>query len=584
MKVKSKLWLGFGFLFVIVLLFGGVCLFYLNRVADSSKLILKDNYISLNYCRQMRHILDNGGVPLTKKDIEQFSIQLKKEEANITEPGEAAVVAMLWKSVKSLQNNSGNQDVMQQNIRQIRRYIESVEMINMHAITRKNDWVGKYVDQSVSILGLAATLTFLVLLSFSINFPGFIMKPINGLLLGIRAISNKDYKTRIRFNKNDEFAEVAAAFNKMAGQLNDWENSNLAKIRSEKLRIETIIEQMHDAIIGVNERQEILFINSAAKEVFNLGMARIVGKPVDDIGKNNPVFKSIIDKGVAGESLSMELNGKDTHFELETREITVPNIADDYLNELNVIKKQAGKVYILKNVTDFKERDQAKTNFIATISHELKTPISSIKMSVKLMNDERVGNMNTEQQQLLAHINDDSDRLLKLTTELLELARVETGNIQLNFVNADPAQIVDYAISSVSFQAAQKNVTLQVIKDGVLPIINADVEKTAWVLINLLSNALRYSNEGAKVIITLSNKANEVQFAVKDTGKGIDEQYQQRLFDRYFQVPADGQNKAGTGLGLTISKDFIEAQNGKIGVKSKPGEGSTFYFSLPIIK
>jgi NtrC-family two-component system sensor histidine kinase KinB len=582
MKVKNKLWLGFGFLFVVVLLFGALCLFYLNKVADSSKLILKDNYISLSYCREMRSVLDNNKPPLTKTPIAQFSTYLQKEEANITEPGEAEVVARLGSLFKELQNSGTNQLVLEKELLQIRRCISAVELINMRAITRKNDSVGQYVDHSVFILGFAATLTLLVIFSFSINFPSFILKPINTLLSGIKAISEKDYKTRIRFAKNDEFAEVAIAFNDMAGQLSDWENSNVAKIRSEKLRIETIIEQMDDAIIGINEKQEILFINTKAKELFNLGRAKIIGKPVGHIAPNNPVFKSIIEKGVAGESLNIQINGKDAHFELETREITVPDVADDYLNELNVIKKQAGKVYILKNVTEFKERDEAKTNFIATISHELKTPISSIKMSVKLMNDKRVGNMNTEQHQLLANINEDSDRLLKLTTELLELARVETGNIQLNFVHADPSQIVDYAISSVSFQAAQKNVAIQVIKDGILPIVSADVEKTAWVLINLLSNALRYSNEGTTVTVTLTNKINEVGFAVKDTGKGIDEQYQQRLFDRYFQVPADGQNKAGTGLGLTISKDFIEAQNGKIGVKSKPGEGSIFYFSLPV--
>jgi signal transduction histidine kinase len=198
------------------------------------------------------------------------------------------------------------------------------------------------------------------------------------------------------------------------------------------------------------------------------------------------------------------------------------------------------------------------------------------------MNDKRVGGINTEQHQLLENIESDSDRLLKITGELLQLARVETGNIQLNFVSVNPVQIVDYAITSVAFQAQQKDVKLDTIKDNALPMVNADVEKTAWVLINFLSNALRYSEEGSTITIAVKNRAHEIEFSVTDTGKGIDEQYQQRLFDRYFQVPADGQNKAGTGLGLTISKDFIEAQNGEIGVKSKTGRGSTFYFRLPV--
>ncbi len=580
MKVKNKLWLGFGFLFVVVLLFGAVCLYYINQVADSSKVILKDNYISLNYCREMRGILDNSEFKFTDAAVEQFGDQLKKEETNITEPGEADAVAKLRLAYLQLQNNFSNPALVQQAIGKMRQYIMAIEVINMGAITRKNDNVQHGVNHSLFILGFAATITILVLFSFSVNFPNIIVKPINTLLSGIRAISEKDYKTRINFTKNDEFAEVAAAFNDMARLLNDWENSNLSTIRSEKLRIETIIEQMQDAIIGINEQQQILFINSTAKQVFKLG--KVEGKLVDDVTKTSPSFKSLIDNGKPGQELNIIINGKNAHFELETREIIIPNISDDYLNELNIIKKQAGKVFILKNVTGFKERDEAKTNFIATISHELKTPIAAIKMSLKLLNDERIGEINADQQQLLGNIENDSDRLLKITGELLDLARVETGNLQLNFIAVNPVQIVDYAVAAVSFPAQQKNITLKTVADNYLPTVNADVEKTAWVLINFLSNALRYSDEGSSITIAVSNKKNEIEFSVTDTGKGIDEQYQQRLFDRYFQVPADGYNKTGTGLGLTISKDFIEAQNGQIGVKSELGKGSTFYFRLPV--
>jgi NtrC-family two-component system sensor histidine kinase KinB len=203
-------------------------------------------------------------------------------------------------------------------------------------------------------------------------------------------------------------------------------------------------------------------------------------------------------------------------------------------------------------------------------------------MSLKLLNDQRVGTMNTEQQQLVEHIQDDSARLLKITSELLELSQVETGNIQLNFIPVDPLQVLDYAISSVKFQAEQKGVQIEVVRDENLPQVQADVEKTAWVLVNFLSNALRYSSERSKIIVSVQTRNRLVEFSVKDFGKGIDEQYQKRLFDRYFQVPTDGQNKSGSGLGLAISKDFIEAQQGEIWVESAIGEGSRFAFTLPV--
>ena len=192
--------------------------------------------------------------------------------------------------------------------------------------------------------------------------------------------------------------------------------------------------------------------------------------------------------------------------------------------------------------------------------------------------------MNVEQKQLVAHIKDDCSRLLKITSELLDLAQVETGNLQLNFVKANPLEIVSYALNAVKFQADQKQIQLELINDNNVSSVFADVEKTAWVLINFLSNALRYSGEKSKVQIRIEEKAKAIEFSVRDYGKGIDEQYQKRLFDRYFQVPTDGNNKSGSGLGLAISKDFIEAENGRIWVESEIGAGSRFCFVLPVVE
>lgn len=267
---------------------------------------------------------------------------------------------------------------------------------------------------------------------------------------------------------------------------------------------------------------------------------------------------------------------------LEKREITAPNL-DDQSEGIVTSLKSAGQVYVLKNITKFKELDEAKTNFIATVSHELKTPLSSIKMSLKLLNDERVGNMNQEQLQLIGHIQEDSERLLKITGELLDLAQVETGNLQLNMVISDPMDIVNIAMDAVRFQAEQKDITLELIgANNQLPNVNADVQKTAWVLVNFLSNALRYSSIKSKITLEVKVDTSFIEFSVRDFGKGIKEQYQKKLFDRYYQVPTDGQNKSGSGLGLAISKDFIEAEKGRIWVESSLGEGSRFCFTLPI--
>jgi NtrC-family two-component system sensor histidine kinase KinB len=427
-------------------------------------------------------------------------------------------------------------------------------------------------------------MCFLVLFSFVVNFPGFVANPLKEFSEAIKGISRKNYKQRLEFNGTDEFSELAVEFNAMAAHLNKWENSNLAKLQSEKLRIEAIIEQMHDAIIGLNEKKEILFLNKVASQLLNLNEKTTIGQNALELMKKNDLLSSILQTNGGDKPMKIYADNKESYFQLERRVVMVPTFEDQNEQTLTGNGKAGGEVYILKNITQYKELDEAKTHFIATVSHELKTPISSIKMSLKLMEDERVGVMNPEQKELVQHIKEDCGRLLKITSELLDLAQVETGNLQLNFIKTDPRKIAVYAMDSVRFQAEQKEIELELISKNNLPAVNVDSEKTAWVLVNFLSNALRYSAAKSKVIIKIAEVELNIEFSVQDFGRGIDEQYQKRLFDRYFQVPTDGNNKTGSGLGLAISKDFIEAEGGKIWVESAIGEGSRFCFLLPIAR
>lgn len=576
MKVKNKLRLGFGFLFLVVLFFGGISIFLINQIANNGKVILKNNYETLTFVREMRYVLDNQELPLTERAHKAFENQLIRQEHNITEKGEAAATAALRRHFGQLTNSTAILKLIRNDLRQI-------EILNMQAIVRKNDQANRSVDKTLLFLGLSGSFTFLVLFSFSVNFPSAIANPLNALLKGIRQISKQNYQERIHFDNNDEFAEVAGAFNEMASKLKEWENSNISHLMSEKQRIDTIIEQMQDAIIGVDEQGQVLFINTSAKKMLNLSEEKYAGQQVANVAKHNDLLKSILETGT-GKPFRIVVNGKDAFFQLDSTEITVPNIAPAEQDVIRVARNSAGRVYILRNVTEFKERDEAKTNFIATISHELKTPISAIKMSLKLLHDKRVGSLNTEQMDLINHIGDDAERLLKITYELLDLSQVETGNIQLNFTATQPEHILEYAIKAVKFEAGQKQVKLEELLPPHLPQVQADTEKTAWVMINFLSNALRYSPEKSKITITVQPKQAFLEFSVQDHGKGIDQQYRDRLFDRYFQVPTDGQNKSGSGLGLAISKEFILAQGGEIGVESEVGTGSRFWFTLPIAK
>jgi signal transduction histidine kinase len=366
----------------------------------------------------------------------------------------------------------------------------------------------------------------------------------------------------------------------MAEKLEEYNNSSLYKILFEKKRIETLINNMQDPAIGIDEQKKVLFANDEALKILALKTENLIGKLVQDIAVTNDLMRLLI-QDIVVEKPSIVLqkpikiyaNNKESYFEREIVNIAITPTGEE-------LQKHIGYVIVLKNITPFKELDFAKTNFIATVSHELKTPISSIKMSLTLLEQQQTGTINEEQKQLIDSIKEDSNRLLKITSELLNLSQVETGNIQLNIQQSNPNQILQYAIDAVRNSAEQKQIELSIPKLTVLPLIKADSEKTAWVLINFLTNAIRYAPEQSKITVNIKQFENKIVFSVKDEGKGIDKRYRDKIFDRYFQIP--GSSKTGTGLGLAISKEFIEAQGGAIGVDTELGMGSNFFFSLPI--
>ena len=200
-------------------------------------------------------------------------------------------------------------------------------------------------------------------------------------------------------------------------------------------------------------------------------------------------------------------------------------------------------------------------------------------MNLQLLGNKQIGELNEEQQSLLESIKDDASRLLKITGELLNMTQLESGSIQMSVMPSKPEDILDYAIHANRSAAEQKQIKLETsIPDG-LSMVLADNEKTAWVLTNLISNAIRYSYDNSAIYLKISEKNGFTSFSVTDTGQGIAPQYIDKIFDRYFRIP--GSKKEGTGLGLSISKEFIEAQGGTITVNSDFGSGSTFTVSFP---
>jgi two-component system, NtrC family, sensor histidine kinase KinB len=562
-KLKTKVALGGGFLFALLILVGAVSFYYFNRITQEAKEIVKDNYETLNYSRDMLKELDQLNTSDSVAVFGNFEANLQLQENNITEPGEKEITASLRKNFNALKQKKSIDSFRSL----IRKDISSMMQLNLQAINKKNQAAKASAENAKTIITIILTICTLLGLTFVFNFPSLVASPVAKLTEGIKAIANKNYGERIHLNRKDEFGQLASAFNSMAEKLDEYEHSNLSKILFEKRRAETVINSLKDASIGIDNKGIILFANQQALQLLNLKETEIIGQSQEEVQKRNDLFRFLV-REQNSIPFKIVVEGKENYF---TKEIM------DIMQE----SQKAGSVIVLKNITSFKELDVAKTNFIATVSHELKTPLASSDFSLKLLEDSRVGQLTTEQKGLVQQLKNDNQRMLKILSELLNMSQVEAGKIQLNIQSVSPYSIVEASIEAVAGAMRERNIVIERKLEEGLPSINTDADKVSWVLNNFLINAIKYSPPDSRILITVSKQHNGVLFAVTDRGTGIDKAYLNRIFERYFQVPGRS-DKKGSGIGLAICKEFVDAMGGKISAESNYGEGSTFSFQLPI--
>ncbi|MBK8880696.1 MAG: HAMP domain-containing protein [Haliscomenobacter sp.] len=556
LNLKQKIGLGILFLFLLLLLSGGLGIYYLTLMRGDAEQILKNNFESLKYSHAMQRQLDSFLVNPTAA-VEQFNQTLKKQEINITEPGEKEATRSIRRDFEKFRAKSGGFEGL---VDSLQRDIQLVLSLNMDAIERKNEQAKNTADRALIYISLIAALIFFVALGFLFFFPKYIASPIVELTHGIRAIAGKNYDQRIHIRSEDEFGEMAEAFNLMAQKLDEYEHSNLAQTLFEKLRAEAVINSLRDASIAIDNGGAVLFANEQALQLLNMPASDIIGKAPELVAARSDLFRFLLEPNQSS-TFKIVVDGKENFFVRET----------------NRIKREGGElgvVYTLKNITVFQEKDIAKTNFLATISHELKTPLASTDIGLKLLENNKTGSLTPEQNEIIQDLRRDNQRLIRLVSELLDVTQAEAGNINLNMISVEVEEVIQYAVETVKNQAKEKGVSIQLNIPHPSPRIKADKEKAAWVLINLLSNAIRYSpNHETVVLEVFRSETGFVLIVISDKGPGIPIEYQDQIFQRFFTVPG---GQKGSGLGLAISKEFMGAMGGGIALKKSKGAGAVF--------
>lgn len=575
MRIKTKLYLGIGLLFILIVLLAFFAVKQINSLATASENIIRDNKESIVYTQSMLKAL--SGNYQDKGALRTFETYLLKQQKNITEAGEKELTEKLSESFRQLLNNPDDKTVLPY----LQSYLFEIWEINLNAIERKSTIASQTADKSILLITFLSVFCLIISLLLFILLPGNISNPIQELTRSIKQIADNDYSQRVSFESHSEFGDLAKSFNTMAQKLEEFNKSNISKLLTERKITETLLNKIQYPIIGFDRNLKITLINEEFLKIAGLEGRNLIGENVLEVAFENELLSKLIiiepekenkfsfDK--ANSKIHIEKQGKDTYFEKEIQDIsyTTQNEKEEHI---------LGHVIILKNITKFMELDLAKTNFIATVSHELKTPISAIKFSLQLLENEKTGALNNEQRELIRSCEEDTNTLLRLVSEILNFTQVETGKIQLNIMPSNLKEIIQYAINTNKPIADQRNIVIIEDYPQEISEVIIDKEKTAWVLTNLISNAIRYSYDNSQINISILQIGDRAKISVTDTGQGIDSQYKKKIFDRYFRVP--GTKKEGTGLGLAISKEFIEAQGGQISVESKAGEGSTFSIIL----
>jgi NtrC-family two-component system sensor histidine kinase KinB len=601
LNIKTKIIFALLILFATITFLGLLGSHYLDRTANDSVAMMQDNYRSIQNTREMSLALQEMVQPLQlldmvkgekRKKIKSASSKFERhlnlqsnkylgeEETRLTEELRGDFTDFRDRILDSLSTDGAFSYGLYFQGQHLNALLKDVYELNEASFTAKTNQANEIADR-ITMYSIIIGFFFIGFMIFSLfYFPTYIADPIRKLTEGIKQIAQKNYRERLPVKSGDEFGEMAHSFNLMAKKLEEYDNININQILSEKQRIETIISQTNEAIVGLDNQKCVLFVNPIAEKLLGISEEEVLQKPASELALKSDIFANLVKEILNDEikedqtinAVSIDKNGEQLYF---NKEILIVQNTD-----IENITQGSGYIFILKNITELKTQDLAKNNFMATLSHELKTPIAAIGMSLKLIEDERIGHLNEEQKDLTDTIRHNANRLLKMVNEVLDISKIETGNVQLNYEEISAAKVIDRALSNVKTFIDEKDIQIKKSIKGETGNLKLDVLKTTGVLTNFLTNALRYSENGKPIEINVVRNNGTVKFSVKDYGPGISQEDQGKVFKKY-QRAKDDKTK-GTGLGLAISKEFIEAQGGKIWMESEVGKGSQFWFSLPV--
>lgn len=419
------------------------------------------------------------------------------------------------------------------------------------------------------LAGILAGLVFTLLLA--VRFTNAITKPIGELTAASRDIADGNYSKRAYVTSNDEVGQLSSAFNEMAGKL----DKTVSELTDKNLRLDAMLNSMTNGFIAVDSNMQIILANSIAEDFFHLDKD-VLGKRFIEVIRNYRL-NEILSKAIKENQSSVDEIPMSAPFEGVYRVYASPiKPSDD--SEIN-----SGAIITIHDITKIRKLEQIKTEFVSNVTHELKTPLTSIRGFIETLQNGAVNDPNVASQ-FLEIIDIEAERLTTLINDILQLSEIENNTIDTNISNHNLNEIITHVVSVLKGHADSKNVRMDI--DAAPDImISANRDRIEQMLINLIDNAIKYNIEDGSVLIKAVAAESKIIITVADTGIGIEQSHFSRIFERFYRVDK-GRSRSigGTGLGLSIVKHIAQLYNGDVQLKSEPGKGTEFTIKLPILK
>ena len=603
--LKGKFSLIYICLVALIAAVGCVSVLNLVNLQRSVEGLMTNNYKSISAAQHMKDALsqqnaavmtfvsinDTQGIDRFYQGDKSFNDAFVIEDHNVTEKGERKIVddvntgynryvrdfSLLQDALRT-KGTAATIDYFNNTIQPdygvINQELDSIINLNQMAMFNSKDKASNSAGVSIYALLIFSFIAVLGGFLVSRYFVNRFLAPVHLLTESISKVRAGELSLRIDVKSNDESGRLVQEFNEMTQRLQNYERSTVGTLMSEKNKSMAIVKSISDPLIVLDNDYRILLTNKACEEFFNIRELDVLNRHFLEYIHNGQLFDLISGSSAQGEKKS------DTILYFDKGDGFYFNVVITPMLDLD--RNNTGYIMLMQDVTELKELERVKTDFIATISHEFKTPLTSIVMGASILDEERLGQLGKAQKELVKAILEDGERLSGFVGELLELSRIESGRAVYTFAACSIGAITENSCRGFSETAKRNGVRILNELDEGLPLIYSDFEKVTWVLNNLLSNALKYTAQGDVITIGAKPDGSFLEVFVSDTGEGIPAEYVGRIFDKYIQVKGRDVEVRGTGLGLSVAKEIIEAGGGVIGAQSHVGEGSTFTFTLPL--